>query len=154
MTWAKLRGAGRVAVVDPNEARRAGAVALGATDTIADDASAEPGAYDVAIECVGKPGLLDSCIAATHAKGRIVIAGVCTEQDPFWSIAALMKELTIHFSVYYTPDDFRTVIDAFATGAIAPGQLIGRTIRLNSLAEAFDLLAEASTQGKILVDPS
>jgi (R,R)-butanediol dehydrogenase / meso-butanediol dehydrogenase / diacetyl reductase len=67
---------------------------------------------------------------------------------------ALMKKLTIHFSVYYTPDDFRTVIDALATGAIAPGQLIGRTIGLNPVAEAFDLVAEGSTQGKILVDPS
>jgi (R,R)-butanediol dehydrogenase/meso-butanediol dehydrogenase/diacetyl reductase len=153
-TWAKLRGAGRITVVDPNEARRAGAEAFGANDSLADAAAAEPSAYDVAIECVGKPGLLDACIAATRAKGRIVIAGVCTEQDPFWSMAALMKELSIHFAVYYTPDEFRTVIQAFVSGAIDPAQLVGRTIGLGSLNEAFDLLAAGSTQGKILIDPS
>jgi 2-desacetyl-2-hydroxyethyl bacteriochlorophyllide A dehydrogenase len=153
-TWATLRGAGRVTVVDPNEDRRAGAEAFGASDVIADAAAAEPGAYDVAIECVGKPGLLDACIAATRAKGRIVIAGVCTEQDPFWSMAALMKELSIHFAVYYTPDEFRAVIEAFVSGAITPAQLVGRTVGLGSLNEAFDLLAASSTHGKIVIDPS
>ena len=88
-TWARLRGAGRITVVDPNEARRDGAGAFGATDTLTSAAEAEPGGYDVAIECVGKPGLLDACIAAARPKGRIVVAGVCTEQDPFWSMAAL-----------------------------------------------------------------
>jgi 2-desacetyl-2-hydroxyethyl bacteriochlorophyllide A dehydrogenase len=153
-TWAKLRGAGRITVVDPNDARRAAAEAFGASDAIADAAAAEAGEYDVAIECVGKPGLLDACIAATRAKGRIAIAGVCTEQDPFWPMAALMKELSIHFAVYYTPDEFRTVIQAFVSGSIAPAQLVGRTIGLGSLNEAFDLLAASSTQGKILIDPS
>ncbi len=154
ITWAALRGAERITVVDPNEARRRGATAFGATDDLTDASAAVPGAYDVAVECVGRPGLLDACIAATRAKGRIVVAGVCTEQDPFWSMAALMKELTIHFAVYYTPDDFRTVIDAFAKGTVSPGRLIGRTVSLSSLADAFDLLARGTTQGKILVDPS
>ena len=114
----------------PTRARRAGAGSFGATDTLSSAAEAEPGGYDVAIECVGKPGLLDACIAAARPKGRIVVAGVCTEQDPFWSIAALMKELTIHFVVYYTPDEFRTVIEAFGAGAIEPGRLVGRTFAL------------------------
>jgi (R,R)-butanediol dehydrogenase/meso-butanediol dehydrogenase/diacetyl reductase len=155
MAWARLRGADRVTVVDPNEARRTGARDLRRDRrTLADAAAAEPGAYDVAIECVGKPGLLDACIAATRAKGRIVVAGVCTEPDPFWSIAALMKELTIHFAVYYTPDEFRTVIEAFGSGAFEPAQLVGQTIGLSSLAQAFDLLATGSIRGKILIDPS
>jgi (R,R)-butanediol dehydrogenase/meso-butanediol dehydrogenase/diacetyl reductase len=154
ITWAALRGAGRITVVDPNEARRTGAGAFGATDAIADAAAAEAGAYDVAIECVGKPGLLDACIAATRAKGRIGVAGVCMEQDPFWSMAALMKELTIHFAVYYAPDEFRTVIEAFASGAISPEHLIGQTVGLDALPEAFDLLEAGSTQGKILIAPS
>ena len=107
----------------------------------------------MAIECVGKPGLLDACVAATRPKGRIVVAGVCTEQDPFWSMAALMKELTIHFAVYYTPGEFRTVIEAFCSGAIEPDRLVGRTIGLDALAQAFEALSEASTAGKILITP-
>jgi (R,R)-butanediol dehydrogenase / meso-butanediol dehydrogenase / diacetyl reductase len=154
LAWARLRGADRITVVDPNEARRTGAQTFGATDVLVDAAAAELGVYDVAIECVGKPGLLNACIAATRSKGRIVVAGVCMEQDQFWSMAALMKELTIHFAVYYTPDEFRTVIEAFRSGAVAPGQLIGRTVGLSALPEAFDLLSNGSTPGKILIDPS
>ena len=131
-----------------------GAEAFGATDGLGDATQAEAGAYDVAIECVGKVGLLDACIAATRAKGRIVTAGVLMEQDPFWSVAALMKELTIHFAVYYTPEDFRTVIDAFSSGAIDPGRLVGKTVGIDALPDAFDLLGAGSTQGKILIDPS
>jgi (R,R)-butanediol dehydrogenase/meso-butanediol dehydrogenase/diacetyl reductase len=152
-TWARLRGAERITIVDPNEARRAGAPAFGATDTLASATDADAGAYDVAIECVGKPGLLNACIAAARAKGRVVVAGVCTEQDPFWSITALMKELTIRFAVYYTPQEFRAVIEAFSSGAIEPDRLIGRTIGLDSLGEAFDALSEGSTAGKILITP-
>ena len=108
----------------------------------------------MAIECVGKPGLLDACIAATRAKGRIVVAGVCTEQDPFWSMAALMKELTIHFAVYYTPDEVQDGGRRVCHRCDRAGPLVGRTVGLSSLAEAFDLLAAGSIQGKILVDPS
>jgi (R,R)-butanediol dehydrogenase / meso-butanediol dehydrogenase / diacetyl reductase len=150
-TWARLRGAQRITMVDPNETRRAGAPGFGATETLASVTDADPGAYDVALECVGKPGLLDACIAATRAKGRIVVAGVCTEQDPFWSMAALMKELTIHFAVYYTPHEFRTVIEAFGSGAVEPDRLIARTIGLDSLGQAFEALSEGSTVGKILI---
>ena len=152
--WARERGAVSIAVADPNPARLEMARSFGATDTMAAALEAEQNRYDVAIECVGKPGLLDACIAATRAKGRIVVAGVCAEQDPFWSMAALMKELTIRFAVYYTPEEFRAVVDAFATGAIEPGRLIGRTDALEALPDAFVALADGSARGKILIDPS
>ena len=153
-TWARLRGAERITVVDPNAARRAAAEQFGATDGLALAGEATPNSFDVAIECVGKPGLLDACVTAARPKGRIVVAGVCTEQDPFWSIAALMKELTIHFAVYYTPEEFRSVIDAFGSGAVEPGVLVGRTIKLDALPEAFEMLMAGSIAGKILIDPS
>ena len=46
------------------------------------------------------------------------------------SVAALMKEVSIRFAVYYTPEEFRTVIDAFASGTIDPGPLVGATMGL------------------------
>ncbi len=154
ITWARQRGATSITVADPNPERLDMARAFGATDTLDAAPNADQNRYDVAIECVGKPGLLDACIAATRAKGRIVVAGVCAEQDPFWSMAALMKELTIRFAVYYTPDEFRTVISAFATGAIEPGRLVARTSPLEELPDAFSALADGSARGKILIEPS
>jgi (R,R)-butanediol dehydrogenase / meso-butanediol dehydrogenase / diacetyl reductase len=141
-------------VADPNPDRLEMARAFGATDTMAAALDAEQNGYDVSIECVGKAGLVNACIAATRAKGRIVVAGVCAEQDPFWSMAALMKELTIRFAVYYSPDEFRTVVGAFASSAIDPGRLVGRIEMLQELPAAFVALADGSVQGKILIDPS
>ena len=61
------------------------------------------GGYDVVAECAGKPGLLDACVTAARTKGRIVVAGVCPEPAPFSSVAALLKEVSIGFAVYYQP---------------------------------------------------
>ena len=65
-----------------------------------------------------------------------------------------MKEVSIRFAVYYAPGEFRTVIDAFASGTIDPGPLIGTTLGLGSLDDGFDALAAGSTLGKILIQPS
>jgi threonine dehydrogenase-like Zn-dependent dehydrogenase len=102
---------------------------------------------------VGRPGLLDACIAAVRARARVVMAGTCVEPDPFWPIAALLKETTIRFAAYYSPAEFRTVIGAFAAGTIDPGPLVGRRLPLAALDDAFAALAASSTNGKILVEP-
>jgi len=154
IAWARHLGAGRVTVVDPVAERRAKAVAFGATDALADPRQAGPGAYDGAIECVGKPGLLDACVAAIRPKGRIVVAGTCAEPDPFWSVAALLKEATVAFAVYYTPAEFRAVAEAFGDGTMDPRPLVGRRMPLAALNEAFAALAASSVDGKILVEPA
>ena len=154
IAWARQRGAARITVVDPVADRRLKGRDFGATDAPADPGDAAPNGYDIALECVGRPGLLDACIAAIRPKGRIVVAGTCAEPDPFWSIAALLKEVSIRFAVYYSPAEFRTVIDAFAGGSIDPGPLVGRAMPLTALNDAFAALAASSTNGKILVDPS
>ena len=153
-TWARQNGAARITVVDPLAARRTHAVAFGATDTLASASDATSGGYDVAIECVGKPGLLDACIASVRPRGRIVVAGTCIEPDPFMSVAALMKEVSIRFAVYYAPEEFHTVIGAFASGAIDPGPLVGATMGLRALDEGFAAPGGRFDLGKILIQPS
>jgi 2-desacetyl-2-hydroxyethyl bacteriochlorophyllide A dehydrogenase len=154
LAWARQSGAARVTVVEPLEQRRAMAESWGATDTLDDLGKIDPNAYDVAIECVGRPGLLDRCVAAVKSMGRVVIAGVCIEPDPISSMAALLKEVTVRFAAYYTPSEFSQVAEAFADGRIDPEPLVGRTVSLSPLEDAFDALAAGAVGGKILVDPS
>ena len=151
--WTRQRGAGRITVVDPVAARREKAEVFGATDSLREVGQATPNEYDVVVECVGLPGLLDACVAAIRPKGRIVVAGTCAEPDPFWSIAALLKEASIKFAVYYSPSEFHTVIEAFTDGAIDPAALLGREMALAQLNDAFAALEASSTNGKILVEP-
>jgi (R,R)-butanediol dehydrogenase / meso-butanediol dehydrogenase / diacetyl reductase len=153
-TWARIHGATRITVVDPRAERRTHAETFGATDSLAGAGDATAGDYDVVIECVGKPGLLDACVSAARPRGQIVVAGTCIEPDTFMSAAALMKEVSVRFAVYYAPAEFRTVIEAFESGAIEPGPLVGATMGFDALDEGFDALAAGSTLGKILIQPA
>ena len=152
IAWARAQGAGRITAVDPVAARRATALSLGATDVLTSAEMAAPEGYDVVVECAGKPGLLNACITAARTKGRIVVAGVCPEPVPLASVAALLKEVSIGFAVYYTTGEFRTVIDAFAGGRIDPSPLLSRRFGLSLVNDAFDDLARTASGAKILIE--
>ena len=143
IAWARALGAGRVTAVDPDPRRRESAVAMGATDALASVEQADTNAYDAAVECVGHQGLLQTCQPAVRPQGRIVISGACAEPVPVEPVTALLKELSIRFSVCYTPAEFREVIAAFGSGTVDPAPMLGPVLGLNRIAEAFDLTREA-----------
>jgi (R,R)-butanediol dehydrogenase / meso-butanediol dehydrogenase / diacetyl reductase len=153
LVWALTKGAVRVTVADPDPRRREFARAIGATDVVESVADAQAAGFDVAIECVGRPELLQACQAALRPLGRLVISGACAEPTPVEPITALLKELTIRYSVCYRPDEFYEVIDAFSTGLVDPSAVIGRTLPLDRIAEAFDLVRDAGEDGRVLVVP-
>jgi 2-desacetyl-2-hydroxyethyl bacteriochlorophyllide A dehydrogenase len=153
IAWACAEGARRITAVDPVAARRAAAQSFGATDVLASAEAATTGGYDIAVECAGRPGLLDPCIAAARVKGRIIVAGVCIEPTPFLPVPALTKEVSVSFAVYYTPEEFAAVIVAFERGQIDPSPLLSRRLDLSLINDAFDDLARAATAGKILLTP-
>ena len=153
IAWARAKGAERVTAADPDPQRRKLATVMGATDVLASASEAEADEYDVAIECVGRPELLQSCQSAVRRLSRIVISGACAEPIAIEPVTALLKELTIRFSVCYRPDEFRDVINAFGTGAIDPTPMVGPRVGLNRIADAFDLVRNADVQGRVLVTP-
>jgi (R,R)-butanediol dehydrogenase / meso-butanediol dehydrogenase / diacetyl reductase len=153
LAWARLDGANRITAVDPVSSRRDTAVRFGATDTLDSVEAIEANAYDLVIECVGKPGLLDRCVTAARPRSQIVVAGVCIEPDPFQSIAALMKEVSIRFAVYYTPQEYRTAIDAIADGRVDAGLLLSHQADLAQVNEAFEDFTTSPAAGKVLLQP-
>jgi (R,R)-butanediol dehydrogenase/meso-butanediol dehydrogenase/diacetyl reductase len=154
LVWAFQKGGGRVTVADPDRHRREFALAMGASDVLASVSDADAAGYDVAMECVGRPELVQACQAALRPLGRLVVSGACAEPTPVEPVTALLKELTIRYSVCYRPDEFREVIAAFASGAIDPSGAIGPTLQLNRIAEAFDLVRNAAAEGRVLVSPN
>jgi (R,R)-butanediol dehydrogenase / meso-butanediol dehydrogenase / diacetyl reductase len=153
IAWARAVGAQQVTVADPDPQRRRLASAMGATDVMASATDAAAGAYDAALECVGRPELLQSCQAAVHPRGRIVISGACAQPMPIEPVTALLKELTIRFSVCYRPDEFREVIAAFGSGDIDPARMVGPTLGLSRITEAFELVRNTGVRGRVLVIP-
>jgi (R,R)-butanediol dehydrogenase / meso-butanediol dehydrogenase / diacetyl reductase len=153
IAWARAMGARRVTAVDPDTQRCESARAMGATDVRASVADADTNAYDAALECVGRPELLRACQAAVRPRGRIVISGACAEPTPIEPVTALLKELSIRFSVCYTPSEFREVIAAFGSAAVDPAPMVGPVLGLSRIAEAFDLVRGTRVHGRVLVRP-
>jgi len=153
LIWALHKGGARVTVADPDAQRRDSASSTGATDVLASVSEAEPGAYDVAVECVGRPELVHACQPALRPRGRLVVSGACAEPTTIEPITALLKELTVRYSVAYSPDEFREVVAAFGHGDIDPTPTVGPTFGLDRIAEAFDAVREARVQGRVSVTP-
>jgi len=153
LVWALEKGGVRVTVADPDPRRRDAARAIGATDVLACASDAEPGAYDAVMECVGRPELVQACQPALRPRGRLVVSGACAETTTIEPITALLKELTVRYSVAYTPDEFRTVITSFGNGDIDPSPTLGPNFGLADVAKAFDAVRETRVQGRVSVRP-
>ena len=164
--WARHVGARHIVVSDPVAHRRETCLALGATEVIDPDAGpvAEqfarvcgrrgPAGADVVFECVGRPGMVQASIDGARVHGRVVIVGVCTKPDPFVPITAVLKELAMHFVVYYGAADYAFTIDMLQTERIDPAPFVTDRVGLDALPGAFEALKHPTTQAKVLVTPS
>jgi len=153
LSWALHKGGGRVTVADPDPQRRKSASSMGATDVLESVSEAEPGAYDAVVECVGRPELVQACQPALRPRGRLVVSGACAEPTTIESVTALLKELTVRYSVAYSIDEFCEVVAAFSQGNIDPTPTVGPTFRLTQVADAFAAVREAQVQGRVSVRP-
>ena len=68
-------------------------------------------------------------------------------------ITALLKELTIRYSVAYTTDEFRRSSPSFGDRDIDPTPTVGPTFGLDHIAEAFAAVRAARAQGRVSVTP-
>ena len=153
LAWAQLRGAERVTVADPAPERRSVALAMGATDVLSSVADADNDSYDALVECVGRPDLVEACVASARARARITIAGACDQPISVEPISGLLKELSFRFSLAYRPNDFRVVIDAFAEGLIDPAPVVGPMVDLDRVSAAFEMVRTAAVEGRVFVVP-
>ena len=118
-----------------------------AIDPTADDLG---GPYDVIFECVGKPGLLDVAAGAVATHGRVVIAGVCARARHLSCRSSrCSRGCRSPSPSYYRSDEFRTVVEAFASGRIDPAPLITRTVGLADLDTTFESLVTAPEDVKV-----
>jgi 2-desacetyl-2-hydroxyethyl bacteriochlorophyllide A dehydrogenase len=152
--WARHLGASEVVVSDRVPARRDAALRHGATASVDPDRDDLGDLYDVVFECVGTPGMIATSVAEAAVHGRVIVAGVCTKPDPFVPVMALMKELAMHFVVYYRRSDYAYVVDMLRQGRVDPSTMITDHVGLDAFPSAFEALKTPSTQCKVLVHPA
>jgi (R,R)-butanediol dehydrogenase/meso-butanediol dehydrogenase/diacetyl reductase len=160
--FARHAGVRNIVVSEPNAVRRDYARNFGATATV-DPKDGDLGALaakhlgglpSVVIECVGNPGRINDALGAVRKKGRVVIPGVCMQEDRFMPVVGIMKELSLQFSQTSTDSDFEAVLNLVAKKEIEAEKLHTRTIALTEVGEVFESLAGDPMQVKVMIEPS
>jgi threonine dehydrogenase-like Zn-dependent dehydrogenase len=157
----RLRGAEPVVAADFSPARRALATRMGA-HVVVDPAVERPidalgaaaGARPVVIfECVGIPGLLHELMRAAPREARLVVAGVCMEDDRIRPMLGINKELSLQFVLGYTPEEFAATLGDIAEGRLDVAPLVTGRVGVNEVPDAFRTLARPDAHAKIVVEP-
>jgi threonine dehydrogenase-like Zn-dependent dehydrogenase len=159
--WARRMGAAAVIVADLNRHQAERAAAVGATGFalsgpgLEAEVQAMLGAKpDIVFECVGKRGLIDFACRLVRVHGTVVAVGLCVGGDEWDPFAALSKEITIVFAVFFTMAEFATAIDALGPGRFRPQALITDRIGFAAVPDTFEALRRRTTQCKVLIAPT
>ena len=161
VAWAVAIGVEAVVVSEPSALRRDLAARLGATATLdPNEGSVAAAVFEgtgggptVVLECSGRPGLIEQALEMTMVDGRVVVVGICLQDDtifPFWGLS---KELDIRFSIYYGREDFTDTIDALDAHRLDAVSMVTETISLEQLPERFARLERDPDAGKVIVRP-
>ncbi|GIU84082.1 MAG: hypothetical zinc-type alcohol dehydrogenase [Acidimicrobiales bacterium] len=157
---ARASGCRRIAATDLSQRRLELAAAFGA-DEVFDASSRElkevfatlpPGDVTV-FEAVGVPGMIDRIIRAARPGTRVVVVGVCMQEDSFRPLAAVTREVEIRFAFAYRPDEFASTLQRLAEGILDPRPMITATVALDAVPGAFEQLRNPERHAKILVTP-
>ena len=84
---------------------------------------------------------------------RIVVVGVCMEQDHLLPMMGITKELNLQFVLGYTPEEFADSLRGIAEGELISEPLITGKVGVDGVAQAFADLADPEAHAKVLVEP-
>jgi threonine dehydrogenase-like Zn-dependent dehydrogenase len=107
----------------------------------------------VVFECVGAPGLIQQVMEGAPRGARIVVVGVCMEEDRIEPIFGINKELNLQFVLAYSPTEFADTLRHIAEGEIDVEPMITGKVGVEGVARAFEELASPDHHAKILVEP-
>ncbi len=148
-------GAGSVAVAEPLPERRALAVRLGADSAVPPDEAAGLEA-DVAVECAGSRGAVQTAVQALRSGGRAVLLGIVTGAAPIAPIDLVRGEKSLIGSLSHVWDeDFAVALRLLGRAAVQAAPLITDRIPLDAaVSGGLALLRdEPGKHLKILVRP-
>lgn len=159
------RGVRDIVCVEPVDARRELAGALGATSLLSPDALevpsiAEPSrivdaAVDVVLECSGKASAMEAGLAQLRRTGRLVLVGAGIEPPRFDPNRILLNEVVITGAFTYDAGGFEAALALLAGGRIPTAVLVEPgAVALDGLVSAMVELAAGRTAGKVLVQPN
>ncbi len=162
MQAAFANGAGAVAVVEPHEARRSQAAALGASlvidpknEEVAERVTAffGPVGPDVVFECAGIPTTIQQGAELVRRGGTVSLIGLSSHDATISPATWLANEVQLVSSLAYTSDEFDVTMALMQDARIRVETLHTSTSNLADMGNAFERLRESPDEIKILVDP-
>lgn len=107
----------------------------------------------VFFECVGVPGVIDQMMRGAQRGSRMVVVGVCMEEDHFQPFRGITKELNLQFVLGYSAEEFTDTLRFIGDGRLNIDGLVTSKIGVDDVPEAFERLAQPDSEIKILVEP-
>lgn len=155
------RGVGTIVASDPSPAARDLAVVFGATHTVDPTQQDElqlaaelAGDKRVLIfECVGIPRMIPDFVNRAPEGACIVFTGLHTAPVSVHPAHALVKQLNLKFSYYYTPEEYAECLALLATGDVPWQQMITGTVGMAGIPDAFDHLLAPNQHVKVILQP-
>jgi threonine dehydrogenase-like Zn-dependent dehydrogenase len=150
----------RVVAIEPNEHRRAAAMAAGAErasdgrDVDATRALLTETGVIAMIECAGFAATTQLCLDSAPPGSRIVLVGLATENVTLNPLRFVRAELDVKGSMIYDhPRDFATTIDLVVSGKLKPGKNTAPARPLADLVEIFEAMESGTLRAKPIVVP-
>ncbi|MHB8463308.1 MAG: zinc-binding dehydrogenase [Acidimicrobiales bacterium] len=155
-----VKGVEPIVAADFSSARRQLALTMGAHEAVDPRAETAWAAWTragrgtpVVFEAIGVPGIINEIMKLAPTGSRVVVVGVCMENDfinPFFGIT---KELNIQFALGYDPMEFAGSLRSIAEGEIDVAPMVTAEVGLDKVAWAFDALGNPEDHCKIIVTP-
>lgn len=152
MLSARAAGAAAIAMTDPVESKRAGALELGAAAAVdsSDPAAAQairaalPHRPDVVFDCVANEGSMNQAIGLAEKGGTVIVVGVPSGpvQVPLQIIQD--REIRIQGSAMYVREDVLRAIQLMADGVVDADRMVTARYPLERAAEAFEAARSGS----------
>lgn len=159
--WLRQRGVSNVAMMASTDRRKVLAAGMGAERFVVEgEAAAEEieaalgGAPDIIFEAAGVPGVFTRAIQLIRPQGTIIGLGFCLQPDTIVPGMALMKDVTIRWSIVYTRDDYAACASALDREGELARAMVTETVGFDLAPAAFEALREGNGGGgKLLIDP-
>ena len=158
----KVKGVGPIVAADFSPARRQLAITMGAHEAVDPREETAWAAWNragngrppVVFEAIGVPGIINDIMKMAPSGARVVVVGVCMENDTINPFFGISKELNIQFALGYDPMEFAGSLKSIAEGEIDVAPMVTAEVPLDEVAWAFDALGNPEEHCKIVVTPS
>lgn len=157
----RQHGIAPIVAADLSTARRELAVAMGAHEVVDPRSETSWSAWNragqgkplVVFEAIGVPGILNDVLRSAPSASRVLVVGVCMDDDTVNPFFGVTKELTVLFSFGYTPEEFARSLAWIAQGEVDVGRLVTARVPLDETPWAFAALRDPEEHCKIIVEP-